>query len=206
MKNKKLSETIDNISIQLGFISCDYTVKQKVLMCQAFKSILDSFPSEMSSYLTMGKRGASIQNKIFKEYIKLLEHSLPLIFTKCGKKYIINDLLDKNLNVFSSKEEFEQTVNEKLKIKNNTKKMYIGGRKASYVAPYYIGKLIDVIDIDSGTSLLSKVDDYTFSYIKMSGVKPGTKVKVIHLGVPPHYQMGAMSYLNRIKTQIKKSL
>jgi hypothetical protein len=53
---------------------------------------------------------------------------------------------------------------------------------------------------------MKNVSDYTFSYIKIGNIVPGTKVKVIHLAIPPHYQMGPMVYLNRIKTEIKKAL
>lgn len=203
MDNKKLKQIINDISINSSFTSCNYTVKQKIIMCQAFLNILDKFPEEMSEYLIKGTRGSSLQNKIFKCYLELLEQSLPFSYVKGNKKYIIDSITDKNLNIFTGLEEFEQYINSQHKIKNNTSNIYIGGRKASYVKPYFIGKLLDVVNIENNCSLLSHVDDYTFSYIKMSKIVPGTKVKVIHLGVPPHYQMGPMVYLNRIRVQIK---
>ena len=33
----------------------------------------------------------------------------------------------------------------------------------------------------------------------MKNVKPGTEVSVSHLRIPPHYQMGAMVYINRAR-------
>lgn len=206
MQIKKLKQIIEDISVGLSFTSCNYTVKQKVLMCQAFNSMLDTHPKEMISYLVSGTRGPSLQNKIFKSYLTLLEQSLPLDFTKGKEKFVIKNIEDKNLNIFNGIEEFEQFVNSSSKIKNNTSNLYIGGRKATYVKPYYIGKLIDVINIENNDSLLTKVDDYTFSYIKVSGITPGTRVKVIHLAIPPHYQMGPMVYLNRIRKEIKNKL
>ena len=206
MAIKELKQIIDNLSINLSFVSCDYTVRQKILMCQAFNDMLEQFPEEMSQYLVNGVRGASLQNKIFKKYLQLLEQSLPFTFTKGKEKYTVTSILDKHLNIFTDVQEFEQFVNVQLKIKNNTQELYIGGRKASYVKPYYIGKLLDVIDIGSQRSIMEDVSDYTFSYIKIANIAPGTKVKVVHLAIPPHYQMGPMVYLNRIKSEIKKAL
>jgi len=147
-----------------------------------------------------------LQNKIFKNYLKLLEQALPFSYNKGKDKFVIKNIMDENLNIFIGIEEFEQFVNSNFKIKNNTSNLYIGGRKGSYVKPYYIGKLLDVISIDNNDSLLDNVDDYNFSHIKVSGVKPGTKVRVIHLGIPPHYQMGPMVYLNKIRKEIKNKL
>lgn len=195
---------LEDIMISNNFTSCNYTINQKNLMIQSFIKILEEYPEEMCNYLLKDIRGKSLQNKIFKSYVKLLEKSLPIYFNKGKLKYKISSINDPDLNLFSNQESFQQIVNNKFKIKNNTSKIYIGGRKSSYVKPYYIGKLIDVIKLDTNTSLLSQVEDYTFSYIKMKNVKPGTKVEVIHLPVPPHYQMGPMVYLNRIKQEIKK--
>jgi hypothetical protein len=206
MEIKKIKDIINNISVSLSFVSCNYTVQQKILMCQSFIEVLEEYPDEMSQYLIKGVRGSALQNKIFKKYLSLLENSLPFTYTKGKDKYVINSITDKNLNIFIDTQEFEQFVNSHFKIKNNTQEIYIGGRKASYVKPYYIGKLLDVIDIKRQTSILNKVDDYTFSYVKINDVAPGTKVKVVHLAIPPHYQMGPMVYLNRIKTEIKKML
>jgi hypothetical protein len=98
-------------------------------------------------------------------------------------------------------------VNDKLEIKNNTKEFYIGGRKAVYTQPYYIGKLLNVIDKTTKKSLISNVSDYSFSKIRIKDIKPGTEVNVTHLRIPPHYQMGGMVYINRIRKRIvEKSL
>lgn len=200
----KLKTLINSIIITNSYNSCDYTVRQKNLMCQSYLEILELFPEQMVNYCLKDIRGSHLQNKIFKKYIEILEKSLPLNFSKGKNKYVVSSLTDKDLNIFSDLDSFEQIVNNKNKIKNNSSKFYIGGRKASYVKPYYIGKLIDVIEIKTGKSLLSRVEDYTFSYIKVKNIKFGTEVKVIYLPVPPHYQMGPMVYLNRIKKELKK--
>jgi hypothetical protein len=55
---------------------------------------------------------------------------------------------------------------------------------------------------DDKKSILNDVLEYSFSKIKLSKTPPNTKVQVIHLRVPPHYQMGGMVYLNRIRRKI----
>jgi hypothetical protein len=62
--------------------------------------------------------------------------------------------------------------------------------------------LINIFDKSNNESLLSNVTDYTFSKIKLKEVIPGTKVSVSHLRIPPHYQMGGMVYVNRIRKKI----
>jgi hypothetical protein len=46
------------------------------------------------------------------------------------------------------------------------------------------------------------VTEYTFSKIKVQDIVPGTEVIVTHLRVPPHYQMGGMVYVNRVRKKI----
>ncbi len=206
MNIEKIINCISSISIQSGFTSCDYTVRQKTIMCDAFIQTAQEFPKEMEEYLVNGSKRHNLQSKIFKKYIYLLEKSLPLSFKKGKEKFVINSIDDQNLNIFLDRQEFDQFVDKNFKIKNNTQQIYIGGRKASYVKPYYIGKLLEVFDLETGESLMDKVEDYTFTFIKIKDYSPGLKVRVTHLAVPPHYQMGPMVYLNRIKTEIKKNL
>ena len=85
-----------------------------------------------------------------------------------------------------------------------TTEYYIGGRKSNYVKPYFIGKVLNIIELNTGKILLENIEDYTFNFIKLKGVKDDTNVVVTHLGVPPHYQMGGMTYINRIKQDIVK--
>ncbi len=206
MKIDKIINSINSISLQIGFVSCDYTVRQKTIMCDSFLQIAKEFPEETEKYFFDGSRKYNLQNKIFRKYIYLLEESLPLSFKKGKEKFIISSIDDEHLNIFSQKEEFDQFVDRSGKIKNNTQQIYIGGRKASYVKPFYIGKLLDIFDLETGESLMDRVEDYTFTFIKIKDPDPGIKVRVTHLAVPPHYQMGPMVYLNRIKTEIKKNL
>jgi hypothetical protein len=110
--------------------------------------------------------------------------------------------LDANLGLFDGISTFDAIVNDKLSIKNGTKEFYIGGRKGKIAKPYYIGKLLDVVDKKNKKSLLDQVSEYTFSLLRMQDIDPGTEVVVKHLRVPPHYQMGGMVYVNRIRKKI----
>jgi hypothetical protein len=197
-----LKEVIESQSNNVPYSGSEITAKHKILVYQAFSNLLGRYPEEMVDYLLNNSRSGGFQHKIFQEYILLLEKALPYSFKKNNKMYRINSLLDENLCLFDGISVFDEIVSDKLEIKNKTQEFYIGGRKASYTKPYYIGKLLNVADKINKTSLLSQVVEYSFSKIKMKDIVPGTEVTVTHLRVPPHYQMGGMVYINRIRKKI----
>lgn len=197
-----LMEVIDSQKNAVPYSSSDFTVKHKFLSYEAFNNLLKKFPEEMVSYLLDGSRSGGFQHKVFQEYIRLLEESMPFSYKKNNKQIQIESLLDENLNLFEGISSFEATVTDTLSIKNGTTEFYIGGRKGSIAKPYYIGKLLSVNEKTSKTSLLDKVTEYSFSKIKMKDIVPGTEVIVTHLRVPPHYQMGGMVYVNRVRKKI----
>jgi hypothetical protein len=61
---------------------------------------------------------------------------------------------------------------------------------------------LSVTDKLTKNPLLDKVTEYSFSKIKMKDIDPGTEVIVTHLRIPPHYQMGGMVYINRVRKKI----
>lgn len=197
-----IKNVIISQSASVPYSSSDFTIKHKFLAYQAINNLLDNHPEEMIDYLLNESRSGGFQHRIFQEYIKLLEESLPFIFRKGGKNYIVRSLLDDNLSLFDGISEFDAIVTDKLFVKNNTKEFYIGGRKASYTKPYYIGKIINIFAKKSNTQLLSNIVEYSFNKIKMKDIIPGIEVHVTHLRVPPHYQMGGMVYINRIRRKI----
>lgn len=199
---KMLRDIIDSQKNNVPYSSAEATAKHKYLCYEAFDSCLKSSPTEMVNYLLNGSRSGGFQSKVFQEYIRLLEGSLPYSFKKNNKQYVVESLLDPNINLFSGISEFDSIVSHKLDIKNETKEFYIGGRKGAISQPFYIGKLLSVIDKNSKKSLMENVKEYTFSKIKMQNISPGTEVIVTHLRVPPHYQMGGMVYVNRIRKKI----
>lgn len=181
--------------------SSNFTINHKIAVYTAFEELLLKFPKEMIEYLLDGSRTGGFQHKIFQKYISILESSLPIYFKKNNQSYKIDNLLDENLCLFDGVSKFEEIVNSKGEVKNNTSEYYIGGRKASYHKPYYIGKLLDITDHTS-QSIIDNVVEYSFSKIQLKNIDEGTKVKVTHLRIPPHYQMGGMVYVNRIKKKI----
>jgi hypothetical protein len=198
-----LMKTIREQKASLGWNSNDSTLRHKTLMYDAYINIIEKYPQEMISYLVHENRNGGLQHKIFQEYTRLLEASLPHTFVKNGKRYDITTLLDKNLCIFDGESTFITTVTGDHEIENKTEELYVGGRKGFYCRPFYIGKLLDVQALPSGDSLLSSVQEYTFFKVQMGpAVAIGTQVRVRHLRIPPHYQMGGMVYLNRIRRKI----
>lgn len=199
---KTIQNIIDSQSNTIHYSSSDFTLKHKILVYKAFSNILSKFPEEMIDYLIYDSRSGGFQHKVFQEYISLLEEELPIVFKKNGKVYRVESLLDENLDLFQGISTFDAIVNEKLEIKNLTKEYYIGGRKGSISKPFYIGKLLSIVDNKNKQPLLNCVKEYSFSKIKMKGIPAGLDVTVTHLRVPPHYQMGGMVYINRIRKKI----
>jgi hypothetical protein len=202
-KIKAIKEIIETQSNNAAYSSSNATVRHKQCVYQAFGNLLEKNPEEMSAYiLNSTDSHMGFQHKIFQEYVSLLEDSLPFFVFKNRKPIKIDNILDEHLGIFDGISVFEGIVNTKLAIKNETKEFYIGGRKATYTKPYYIGKLLNIIQQDTKTPLMQNVRDYSFSKIHMFDVRPGTLVTVTHLRVPPHYQMGGMAYVNRIRKKI----
>lgn len=202
-KLKILQEIIETQSNNVPYSSSDATVRHKQYVYQAFFNLLEASPVEMIGYLLNSSDShLGFQHKIFQEYIRLLENSLPFFISKRRKLHKVESLLDETLCLFDGISVFDSIVNDKLSIKNETKEFYIGGRKAAYTKPYYIGKLLNVIHRETKAPLMHHVKDYSFSKIRMQDIDPGTPVTVTHLRVPPHYQMGGMAYVNRIRKKI----
>lgn len=198
-----LKDIIETQSNYVPYSSSDFTVQHKQLVYQAIGNLLDTYPTEMSSYL-FGNADShfGFQHKIFQEYIDLLEASFPYFITKNRQRYKVDNLLDDNLKLFDGISVFNGMVNEKMVIKNDTTEFYIGGRKGTVAKPYYIGKLLGILDVETKNSVMHLVTEYGFSNIKMHDIKPGTSVIVTHLRVPPHHQMNGMVYVNRVRKKI----
>jgi hypothetical protein len=196
-----LNKIIDEQSNLLSYKDINFTVPHKLSVYQAFKQILNAYPDQMIDYIFNNSRSGGFQHKLFQCYISILEKSFPLVIKKNKKNIIINNLLDNNLCLFDGVSTFETYINKNI-IKNNTQEYYIGGRKASYTKPYYIGKLLNVLTVENNQPILHLVDSYSFNQIKLKSNLDKCKVMVTHLRVPPHYQMGGMVYINRIRKTI----
>jgi hypothetical protein len=201
-KITRLKEVIDQQKNNISYISHDYTIPHKLAIYQAFSNLIDEYPEDFTNYLLNNSRSGGFQHKIFQEYIKLLEEKLPFKFRKGKQEYKIETLLDENLSLFEGISIFESVITDKLTIKNETNEFYIGGRKSQIAQPYYIGKLLNIVNGRTKETLIDKVVEYSFSLIKLQDVQPKTPVIITHLRIPPHYQMGGMANINRIRKKI----
>jgi len=179
----------------------EFTKHHKLSVLESFLFYLKNNQDDLINYLFFNKRGINIQNKIYKKYISILELKLPISFKKNKKTYIINSLFDSNIEIFSGLSNFETIVKNGI-IDNKTKEIYVGGRSGFYTKPYFIGKLVDVVDIQTKSSILNAVKDYNFNNIFINEKFNDRKVNVIHLRTMPHYQGGGMTYVNRMKNEI----
>lgn len=183
--------------------------KLKLLMYQAFANMIDSDTEDMVSYLARGKHFGEhpIQPRIFQEFIKLVENSLPLSVIRAGKEYEVYTLRDPILNLFLGVSEFESVVKSNGIIQNMTMETYIGGRQMKNFGRCFIGKLLDITDIKTGNSLIENVIGYTFADIHMDkSIPESTEVKVSHLRIPSHYEMLGMVNLQRIRRKLVDSV
>lgn len=202
-KIKIINDVIETQYNNIPYSSSELTAYHKQFSYQAFSILLKKYPEDMVNYLLqLNNHHMGFQHKLFQEYINLLEASFPIFIMKNKKNYKIDSLLDEHLCLFDGISVFETIVDEKIRIKNKTKEFYIGGRKASLTKPFYIGKLLNVIESKTKVSLMHLVKEYSFSQINMIGVNPGTPVIITHLRIPPHHQMGGMVYINRIRKKI----
>ncbi len=200
-KVELLDKIIDSQSNLLSYKDVNFTVPHKLAVYQSFKKLLQQSPDEMVDYLLNNSRSGGFQHKVFQQYISILESSFPILVKKNKKSIRIDNLLDSNLCLFDGISNFESNI-DKNTIHNCTQEFYIGGRQASYTKPYYIGKLLNIIRKDNKEPILHLVDSYSFNKIKLVCNLDKVPVIVTHLRVPPHYQMGGMVYVNRIRKMI----
>jgi hypothetical protein len=183
-----------------------FKVFRKYLMYQSFEQLLNQDPEGMIGYLIHGKSLGErpIQSLIFQNYIQLIENKLPFkIEDDDGKLVEVFSLLDPGMNLFLGTSEFKSYVRESGIISNNTYEIYVG---AKCNGPCFIGLLCDIKDSD-GKSLLSDVEYYTFSNIKMKNTIPqNTIVTVTHFRIPPHYEMFSLVNLQRTRKCIITSI
>lgn len=198
-----LNECID-AQINLLHYKCNNsTIVSRLCMYNAFRNMVDQYPNEMISSLVLLNRNTKFQHKIFQEFVRLLEEKIPFTYESNKKHYIVSSLLDDNLCIFDGISEFNATISEKFEIPNLTQELYIGSRSGYYCRPYYIGKVIEVRDIDSNVEITNHIKQYDFFKIVMNKeAKIGSNVLVKTYRIKSHYSMGGMSYLNKTRRAI----
>lgn len=180
-------------------------VIKKYLMYEAFQLLLEQDPAGMISYLIRGKSLGErpIQSLIFQKYVQLLENKLPFVVEGEDGEEEIYSLLDPNLNLFLGMSEYQAHIRESGFVANNTHEIFLGSKCNG---PCFIGLLCNITD-ENGNSLLSEVEYYTFSSIKMkSSVPQNTLVTVVHFRIPPHYEMYSLVNLQRVRRKIVDSI
>lgn len=200
-----LCQVIDDQIALIKRTNASSTITQKLLMYEAYKSMVVKYPEEMVSYLVHQKQASEfpLQARIFQEYVSLVENYLPFTMTKGDATIDIVDLTDPNLSLFLGISRYDAVVRSNYTIPNNTPETYTGGRKFKNYGPCFIGKVIDVVDVKSNISLRGSIKEYSFVDITMEPWVPvGTEVHVTHFRIPSHYEMGSLVFLQRIRRQI----
>jgi hypothetical protein len=198
-----LDKCINEQIALVKYKSNESTIISKLCMYAAYQNMIKKYPEDMISYLIHLNSAVKIQHLIFQEFVSITESKIPYSYMTNGRFVEIKSILDEELGIFNGTAIFNAVVNEKNEIPNLTEDLYVGGRKGVYCKPYYIGKVLDVFDINNNVSILNYVDRYSFFRINMKNtIEVGTNVRVIHAKIPPHYSMGSMVYLNRIRRSI----
>lgn len=207
-KERLINKVINEQAYEVKRNSSEATKKQKLFMYKAFKNMLEKQPIDMIHYLCHQKQtSGSLQSKIFQEYASLIESYLPFTINKSGKEIDIVSLTDPDLALFQGISEFEAIVQDEHIIPNLTKETYIGGRSYKDYGPCFIGKLIDIINLESQESLINNVVEYSFSRIQMQeSVRAGTRVSVKHFRILSHYEMDSLVFLQQIRKRLVDSL
>lgn len=207
---EQLTQVIDEQIQSVKRVNSAGTLVQKLVMYEAYQRMIKEYPEEMVSYLVHRKQASDfpIQARIFQEYAKMMQESLPYTITRGEDKYDVYSLTDPNIQLFTGISEFDATIKDNYSIPNNTVETYIGGLKFKDYGPCFIGMLIDVIDVKTGKSLLDNVKNYSFCEINMNKgeVEPGTKVFVKHFRIRSHFEVGCLTYLQRTRKKIVDSV
>jgi len=185
------------------------TSTQKLLMYKAFQKMLKKYPIDMVSYLVHRdqKSDFPIQARIFQTYAQLVENHMPITITKRGEKIDIVDLTSPDLALFNGLSEFETKIRKNHTIPNKTKEEYIGGRNFKNYGPCFLGKIIDIVDLNTNESIKDQMIEFSFSQIKMKNtVEPKTPVKVTHFRILSHYEMDSLVFLQRTRRDIVDSV
>jgi hypothetical protein len=200
---KILQSTIAGQIAQVKMMGSQVTMTQKLAMYNAFDQLTKSCPEEMVHYLVHLRQNSDsqIQVRIFQAFIRNLEDALPFEIKKDGELKEIVSISDPELNLFAGVSEFTATVKNNGSIPNNTIETYTGGREFTSFGAYFLGKLVSVTDKKTGRCLMNQVTSHTFGRID-STIKPETEVVVKHLRVPPHYELGGMVFLQRIRRSL----
>lgn len=206
MKKDKLSilqNIINDLKIKFEFNSHTHSKKLKILALDTFEYEARQNPDKIYDYL-IGSGYGSFQHDLLFSFFKIVEKNLPISYVKNNEKIIIKSVYDPKLNFFSNISKFSGKLNNNLEIKNNSPEIYVGGVKATVIKNHFIGELISVKS--EGKNIINLITSKGFHNISFKELTPGTNIDVEHLSILPHYGIGALGIINKIKNQIKIQL
>ena len=183
------------------------TKVQKILFYQAFWNLTQEYPEEMISYLVHNntKSDFPLQARIFQKFLEYLENFLPYSFSTSAGKQEIYSLFDSRLGLFEGESSFQAIVQQDHSIQNLTSERYLSQNLKDY-GPYFLGKIVELKD-ENGKNLLPEIKNYSFVKIQLSNnVLPGTNVFVRHYRLVPHYTMGVLIHLQKIRKHLGEIL
>lgn len=198
-----LKNIINDLKIKFEFNCHSYSKKLKILCLEMFEQEINQNPEKIFNYLIAGGYG-SFQHDLLFSYFKIIEENLPISYIKNKENIIINNIYDPRLNFFSNISKFSARLNSNLELKNNSPEIYVGGVKATVIKNHFIGKLISVKT--DGKDIMNLITKKSFHNIYFKDLKPGINVDIEHLSILPHYGIGALGIINKIKNQIKLQL
>lgn len=202
-EHEVMMDVIEKQSALIRRMNSKGTSNQKLLMYEAFHNMCNKMPIEMVSYLVHIKHNNPIQAKIFQEYISVVCEALPFEIEKNGETIEIMSATDPDLGLFYGESVFQAKVEPGGIVPNKTVETYVGGRKMKCFGPCFIGKIVDMFNMDTNEILLDKIKEYSFVRIIMDESVPvGTNVLVSHWRIPSHYELGNLVFLQRIRRLI----
>lgn len=206
-KVKLIQEVIKLQQAAIKRTNGNATLVQKTLMYDAIAAITKEYPEDMVKYLCYRKHSSSdpIQSRIFQKYVSLMENYLPFTITKGNKTIDIVSLTAPELSLFTGISTYRSFVRDGI-IPNETKEEYIGGREFKNHGPCFIGKLINIVDLNSNLSLMDNVKEYSFSKIILDNIQTETPVEVTHFRIPSHYEIKGMVFLQKARRSIVDSI
>lgn len=199
-----ITETIQEQIATLSYKGTPATRMVRQCIYQAFLAALEQDPDLMIEYLSQTQRNnkqAGIQVKVFQEFTKILEQTLPYSYEQQGEKVQITSLLDPHLSIFDGESIFRTRI-EHQTIRNNTQEIW-SGKSGLKQMPYYLGKVLEIKNLSTDDNLLPLVQEYNCQEIKLNtDLLDLQEVEVRHLRIIPHYCSGAFVYIQRLKKKI----
>jgi len=160
-----------------------------------FFSLVESDPILMVSYLAHRRlpSGVSIQARVFQRFVDIVSSSLPIPLWGDGERTTLEDS-----GIFAGRSEFVARAHDGF-IPNLTQERYTTGT-GNDLGRCFIGHLLGVENQETGENMMPRVKEYTFA--RVWGDFPDGPMRVSHLRLFPHYELGPLVALQRARRRI----